>query len=313
MCVNYGGRAEIADAARSAGRARRSRHARPEPGRRADARPLPRRARPARRGPVLAHVGGAADLELHALAGGVRRAGVQRVAWPDVDRRHLWAAVEEYARRTRRYGWPEPHRSSGDVVVGRLMRPEDRRGGRRLTRISGGMAVGRLIRPEIGGRCGGGGTLVAQVAQVPKTSSVCETSRKPCCPATVSAHRSTAAPSTSTVRPQTRQTRWWWWPAAAAAVERLAVVRAQHVDLTGIGQALQRAVHRRQPDAVAACPHHLVDLLRAAEVVQLGQRGAHGQALPGRAVTGRDRVGRGVRVPRVGRASSVTSVGQCSS
>jgi undecaprenyl diphosphate synthase len=26
------------------------------------------------------------------------------VAWPDVDRRHLWAAVEEYARRTRRYG-----------------------------------------------------------------------------------------------------------------------------------------------------------------------------------------------------------------
>ena len=27
-----------------------------------------------------------------------------RVPWPDVDRTHLWAAVEEYARRTRRYG-----------------------------------------------------------------------------------------------------------------------------------------------------------------------------------------------------------------
>jgi undecaprenyl diphosphate synthase len=26
------------------------------------------------------------------------------VLWPDVDRRHLWAAVHEYARRDRRYG-----------------------------------------------------------------------------------------------------------------------------------------------------------------------------------------------------------------
>ena len=25
-------------------------------------------------------------------------------AWPDVDRRHLWRAIEEYARRDRRYG-----------------------------------------------------------------------------------------------------------------------------------------------------------------------------------------------------------------
>ncbi|HVB28070.1 MAG TPA: undecaprenyl diphosphate synthase family protein, partial [Mycobacteriales bacterium] len=24
--------------------------------------------------------------------------------WPDVDRRHLWAAIEDYARRDRRYG-----------------------------------------------------------------------------------------------------------------------------------------------------------------------------------------------------------------
>ena len=26
------------------------------------------------------------------------------VLWPDVDRRHLWEAVETYARRDRRYG-----------------------------------------------------------------------------------------------------------------------------------------------------------------------------------------------------------------
>ena len=28
----------------------------------------------------------------------------QDVLWPDVDRRTLWAAVEEFARRDRRYG-----------------------------------------------------------------------------------------------------------------------------------------------------------------------------------------------------------------
>jgi undecaprenyl diphosphate synthase len=29
--------------------------------------------------------------------------------WPDVDRRHIWAAVEQYARRDRRYGGAEPN------------------------------------------------------------------------------------------------------------------------------------------------------------------------------------------------------------
>ena len=28
--------------------------------------------------------------------------------WPDVDRRHLWRAVEQYAARDRRYGGAEP-------------------------------------------------------------------------------------------------------------------------------------------------------------------------------------------------------------
>jgi len=26
------------------------------------------------------------------------------VLWPDVDRRHLWSAIDTYARRNRRYG-----------------------------------------------------------------------------------------------------------------------------------------------------------------------------------------------------------------
>ena len=41
------------------------------------------------------------------------------VLWPDVDRRHLWAACETYARRDRRYGGALPNdvdRQVGDTV-----------------------------------------------------------------------------------------------------------------------------------------------------------------------------------------------------
>ena len=31
------------------------------------------------------------------------------VLWPDVDRRDLWAAVVEYAKRDRRFGGAVPH------------------------------------------------------------------------------------------------------------------------------------------------------------------------------------------------------------
>ena len=31
--------------------------------------------------------------------------------WPDVDRRHLWRAVEQYAARDRRYGGAPPNLS----------------------------------------------------------------------------------------------------------------------------------------------------------------------------------------------------------
>ena len=41
--------------------------------------------------------------------------------WPDVDRRHLWAAVEQYARRDRRYGAAEPN----PVEVGDLSSARD--------------------------------------------------------------------------------------------------------------------------------------------------------------------------------------------
>ncbi len=104
MCVNYGGRAEIADAARAiaievaAGRL--------DP-RRVDERTVAR----------FLDEPDMPDVDLF-----LRTSGEQRTSnfllwqsayaelvfldepWPDVDRRHLWRAVETYARRDRRYG-----------------------------------------------------------------------------------------------------------------------------------------------------------------------------------------------------------------
>jgi undecaprenyl diphosphate synthase len=104
MCVNYGGRAEIADAARSVAHAVAAGRLDPE---RVDERVLARHLDE----PDLP------DVDLF-----VRTSGEQRISnfllwqsayaelvfldalWPEVDRRHLWQAVEEYARRERRYG-----------------------------------------------------------------------------------------------------------------------------------------------------------------------------------------------------------------
>jgi len=104
MCVNYGGRAEIADAA--AAIAREAVAGRLNPAKvdvRTVARYLDEPAMP--------------DVDLF-----IRSSGEQRISnfllwqsayaelvfldtlWPDVDRRHLWAAIEDYARRDRRYG-----------------------------------------------------------------------------------------------------------------------------------------------------------------------------------------------------------------
>jgi undecaprenyl diphosphate synthase len=104
MCVNYGGRAEVADAAKAialevaAGRLDPAKVTEKTVARYLDEPDLP-------------------DVDLF-----VRSSGEQRTSnfmiwqaayaelvfldepWPDVDRRHLWRAVETYARRDRRYG-----------------------------------------------------------------------------------------------------------------------------------------------------------------------------------------------------------------
>jgi undecaprenyl diphosphate synthase len=104
MCVNYGGRSELADAARSIALEVAAGRLNPK---RVDERVLARHLYV----PELPN----ADLVW-------RTSGEQRlsnfmlwqaayselvfsdVLWPDVDRRDLWAAIETYARRGRRYG-----------------------------------------------------------------------------------------------------------------------------------------------------------------------------------------------------------------
>ncbi|HVV30798.1 MAG TPA: isoprenyl transferase [Mycobacteriales bacterium] len=108
MCVNYGGRAEIADAVRRLAADVRSGRLAPERvTERTIARYLDEPDMP--------------DVDLF-----VRTSGEQRTSnfllwqsayaelafvetlFPDFDRRHLWAAIEEYARRDRRYGGVQP-------------------------------------------------------------------------------------------------------------------------------------------------------------------------------------------------------------
>jgi undecaprenyl diphosphate synthase len=104
MCVNYGGRAEIADAARAVAREAAAGRLDPE---KVDERLLAKYLDE----PDLPEV----DLFL-------RSGGEQRTSnfmlwqsayaelvfvpelWPDVDRRVLWRAIDEYAKRDRRYG-----------------------------------------------------------------------------------------------------------------------------------------------------------------------------------------------------------------
>lgn len=104
MCVNYGGRAEIADAAAAiarevaAGRLDPRRVTEKTVARHLDEPDLP-------------------DVDLFLRSSGEQRTSnfmIWQAAyaelvfleepWPDVDRRSLWRAVEEFARRDRRYG-----------------------------------------------------------------------------------------------------------------------------------------------------------------------------------------------------------------
>ncbi|MCD9197355.1 isoprenyl transferase [Aeromicrobium wangtongii] len=104
MCVNYGGRAEIADAAAALARDVAAGRVNPD---KIDEK-------------VFARYLDEPDMEDVDLFW--RTSGEQRtsnfllwqsayaemvfsdIAWPDVDRRALWAAIEEYAARNRRYG-----------------------------------------------------------------------------------------------------------------------------------------------------------------------------------------------------------------
>jgi len=109
MCVNYGGRAEIADAAAAVAREVRAGRMRPEQ----------------ITEEVLADYLDEPDMPDVDLF--VRSSGEQRTSnfllwqsayaelvfldtlWPDFDRRHLWAASEIYASRDRRYGGAIPN------------------------------------------------------------------------------------------------------------------------------------------------------------------------------------------------------------
>ena len=104
MCVNYGGRAEIADAAAALARDVRAGNVDPD---RVTARTFAR----------YLDEPDMPDVDLFWRTSGELRTSnfliwqaayaelvFSDVAWPDVDRRTLWAAVEEYAQRTRRYG-----------------------------------------------------------------------------------------------------------------------------------------------------------------------------------------------------------------
>jgi undecaprenyl diphosphate synthase len=104
MCVNYGGRAELADTMRSIAREVAAGRLNPE---RIDERTVARHL----------YVPEQADADMVWRTSGEQRLSnfmlwqaayselvFTDVLWPDVDRRDLWAAIEAYAARNRRYG-----------------------------------------------------------------------------------------------------------------------------------------------------------------------------------------------------------------
>jgi undecaprenyl diphosphate synthase len=111
MCVNYGGRAELADAARAIGREVAAGRLNPD---KIDEKTFARHL----------YVPELPDADLVWRTSGEQRLSnymlwqaaysemvFTDVLWPDVDRRHLWSAIETYASRDRRYGGAVPNQT----------------------------------------------------------------------------------------------------------------------------------------------------------------------------------------------------------
>ncbi|HET7350061.1 MAG TPA: isoprenyl transferase [Marmoricola sp.] len=109
MCVNYGGRAEVADTARAMARDVASGRLNPQ---RIDERTFAK----------YLYVPDLPDADMVWRTSGEQRLSnfmlwqaayaemvFSDVLWPDVDRRDLWAAIETYASRDRRYGGALPN------------------------------------------------------------------------------------------------------------------------------------------------------------------------------------------------------------
>jgi undecaprenyl diphosphate synthase len=120
FCVNYGGRAEIADAAAAIARDVQAGKLRPEKiNEKVFARYLYRPEVP--------------EVDLFLRPSGEQRSSnflvwqaayaefvYQDVLWPDYDRRHFWQACEQYARRDRRFGGAEPNKLGGGAEPNKL-------------------------------------------------------------------------------------------------------------------------------------------------------------------------------------------------
>ncbi|WP_424184911.1 isoprenyl transferase [Actinokineospora sp. G85] len=104
MCINYGGRAEIGDAAREIARLAAAGEINPD---KVDERTIAKHL----------YQPDMPDVDLFIRPSGEQRTSnfmlwqsayaelvFQDILWPDFDRLHLWSAVENYARRDRRFG-----------------------------------------------------------------------------------------------------------------------------------------------------------------------------------------------------------------